>query len=163
MPYMTQTWRTRLGISGDDWAKGMAAAQFTLPLDYLYINPAGAYRDDAARPGMPPATDPEFVGRQLLDQHRLYRAVLLSGQCLGIGSLPDGMVAATIASAYNEWMTERWLQFDKRFRGALVVGSAGSRGGGGRDRPGRQPGRDRRGVHAPWRDPHGRETLLADL
>ncbi len=121
MPYMTETWRTRLGISGDDWAKGMAAAQFTLPLDYLYINPAGAYREDAAQPGVPPATDPVFTAKQLLDPHRIYRAVLLSGQCLGIGSMPDGMVAATIASAYNEWMTERWLQEDKRFRGALVV------------------------------------------
>ncbi|HEY1972863.1 MAG TPA: hypothetical protein VGH89_33280, partial [Pseudonocardia sp.] len=24
MPYMSQTWRVRLGISGEDWAKGMA-------------------------------------------------------------------------------------------------------------------------------------------
>jgi uncharacterized protein len=120
-PYMSQTWKNRLGVSSDDWAKGMAAAQFTLPLDYLYINAAGAYREDAARPGMPPASDPDFTAEHLLDTYGTYRAVLLAGQCLGIGSMPDGMVAATIASAYNEWMCERWLQNDQRWRGALVV------------------------------------------
>ncbi len=48
---MTETWQNRLGVSGEDWAKGFAAAQFTLPLDYLYINRAGAYRERRRPPG----------------------------------------------------------------------------------------------------------------
>ena len=30
-------------------------------------------------------------------------------------------VAATIASAYNEWQQELWLEFDERYRGCIVV------------------------------------------
>jgi predicted TIM-barrel fold metal-dependent hydrolase len=122
VPYMSKTWQQRLGIGlSDDWAAGYATSQFHLPLDYLYINTSGGMRGDTARPGMAPATDPEFTAKQLLDAGGISRAILLSGHLLGIGSMPDPLVAAAIASAYNDWMCERWLQDDPRYRGALVV------------------------------------------
>ena len=121
-PYMSETWRQRLGIGGGaDWTSRFAAASYVLPLDYLYINTAGAYRSDAAREDMAPATDAAFTAEHLLDAHGIDRAVLIAGHLLGIGAFPDPDVAATVASAYNEWMTERWLQVDQRYRGALVV------------------------------------------
>jgi predicted TIM-barrel fold metal-dependent hydrolase len=121
-PYMSETWRQRLGIGGgDDWSANFAAASFVLPLDYLYINSAGAYREDAVHEGMAPATDAAFTAEHLLDGHGISKGVLIAGQLLGIGAFPDPDVAATVASAYNEWMCERWLQVDSRFRGALVV------------------------------------------
>jgi predicted TIM-barrel fold metal-dependent hydrolase len=120
--YMSETWRQRLGIGGGaGWASRFAAASFVLPLDYLYINTAGAYRSDAASDEMAPATDAAFTAAHLLDGHGIEKAVLIAGQLLGIGAFPDPEVAATVASAYNEWMAERWLQVDDRFRGALVV------------------------------------------
>lgn len=122
IPYMSQTWQKRLGIGmSDDWAAGYATSQFHLPLDYLYINTAGGMRGDTARPGMPPATEPTFVAEQLLDQCGIERSILIAGQLLGIGCMPDPLVAATLASAYNDWMSEQWLQVDERFRGALVI------------------------------------------
>jgi predicted TIM-barrel fold metal-dependent hydrolase len=121
-PYMTETWRQRLGVGGGaEWASRFAAASFVLPLDYLYINTAGAYRADAAAEDMAPATDAAFTASHLLDGHGIEKAVLIAGHLLGIGAFPDPDVAATVASAYNEWMTERWLEVDDRFRGALVV------------------------------------------
>jgi predicted TIM-barrel fold metal-dependent hydrolase len=122
MPYMSETWRRRLGI-GDaaEWSGSFAASSFTLPLDYLYVNSAGAYRNDAIRGDMAPGTDAVFTAEQLLDGHDIDRAVLIAGQLLGIGSFPDPAVAATVATAYNDWMVERWLQVDPRFRGALAV------------------------------------------
>jgi predicted TIM-barrel fold metal-dependent hydrolase len=120
--YMSETWRQRLGIGGGaDWAGRFAAASFVLPLDYLYINTAGAYRTDAAVEGMAPATDAAFTATQLLDGHGIDRAVLIAGQLLGIGAFPDPDVAATVATAYNDWMVERWLEVDPRYRGALAV------------------------------------------
>lgn len=122
IPYMSETWQKRLGIGmSDDWAAGYATSSFHLPLDYLYINSAGGMRGDTARPGMPPATDPVFMAEHLLDTHGIDRCILLAGQLLGIGAMPDPLVAATIASAYNDWMTEKWLQVDKRWRGGIVV------------------------------------------
>lgn len=120
--YMSDSWRKRLGIGGGaDWSSRFAAASYVLPLDYLYINTAGAYRDDAVHEGKAPATDAAFTAKQLFDGHGIDKGLLIAGHLFGIGAFPDPTVAATVASAYNEWMCERWLQVDPRFRGAMVV------------------------------------------
>jgi predicted TIM-barrel fold metal-dependent hydrolase len=121
-PYMSESWKQRLGIGQSaSWSKNFAASQFVLPLDYLYINTAGATRLDSSPEGKIPGSDPAFMAEQLLDGHGIDRAVLIAGHLFGIGAFPDPEVAATIASAYNEWQQERWLEFDRRFRGAIVV------------------------------------------
>lgn len=120
--YMTPSWQKKLGIGGGaDWSSRYAAAAYVLPLDYLYINSAGAYREDAAHNGEAPATDAKFTAKQLFDGHGIDKGVLIAGQLFGIGAFPDPDVAATVASAYNDWMCEQWLQVDPRFRGALAV------------------------------------------
>jgi len=121
-PYMSQSWRERLGFGTEtDWSKNFAASQYILPLDTLYINSAGATRADASPHGGMPGGDPAFMAEQLLDGHGIHRAVLIAGHLFGIGAFPDPTVAAAVASAYNEWQQERWLEFDERFRGAIVV------------------------------------------
>lgn len=123
-PYLSSAWQRRLlGAAADQaWAKDVYASQFTLPKNDLYINPVGAMRRDAfTEDGAVPGSDPTTVARQLLDDHGIDRAVLIGGNVLGLGALPDADAAAAIASAYNEWLCEQWLQFDPRFRGALVV------------------------------------------
>lgn len=122
IPYMSSTWRRRLGIGqGTTWTKGLPASQYVLPLNHLHINTAGATRRDASRNGEMPGSDPAFVAEQLLDPYGISRAVLISGHLFGIGAFPDPEVSATVASAYNEWQRELWLEYDKRFRGAIVV------------------------------------------
>jgi predicted TIM-barrel fold metal-dependent hydrolase len=122
MPYMTKTWQHRLGIGqGDGWAGNYATSQFTLPQNYLYINSSGGMRGDTAAPGMAPASDADFTARQLLDPGGIARGVLLSGQMLGIGAMPDPAVADVLVKAYNDWMCENWLEKDERYRGAIVV------------------------------------------
>jgi len=121
-PYMTESWRERLGFgTGADWTKNYAASQYVLPLDTLYINTAGATRADSSVDGKMPGSDPAFMAEQLLDGHGIHRAVLIAGHLFGIGAFPDPTVAATVASAYNEWQQELWLEFDERYRGAIVV------------------------------------------
>jgi predicted TIM-barrel fold metal-dependent hydrolase len=119
---MPAAWRKKLGIGGgNSWSSRFAASSYVLPLDYLYINSAGAYREDAIVDGQAPATDARFTAEQLFDGHGIDIGVLIAGHLFGIGAFPDPDVAATVASAYNEWMCERWLQVDPRFRGAMVV------------------------------------------
>lgn len=123
MPYLPAGWRRRLGVGQDQaWSREVYASRFSLPHNVMYINPVGAMRRDSFSPdGAVPASDPALVQRQLLDEWRIDRAVLVGGNVLGLGALPDPDLAAAIASAYNDWLCERWLAFDTRFRGAIVV------------------------------------------
>lgn len=124
-PYLSKEWRRRLlGAAADQaWGKDVYASQFTLPKNDLYINPVGAMRRDAfPEDGSVPGSDPALMARQLLDGFEIDRAVLLGGNMLGLGALPDPDAAAAIAAAFNDWLADEWLAFDERFRGALVVG-----------------------------------------
>jgi predicted TIM-barrel fold metal-dependent hydrolase len=122
MPHLPTAWRRRVGVGQDsDWAKDVAASHFSLPTNVLYINPTGAMRRDTLHDDGPPASSPSLVAEQLLDGYDIDRAVLLSGNVLGLGGLPDPDLAAAIASAYNRWLAERWLDADVRYRGAIVV------------------------------------------
>jgi predicted TIM-barrel fold metal-dependent hydrolase len=123
-PYLSRAWQRRLlgSASEHEWAKEVYASQFTLPKNDMYINPVGAMRRDSfPEGGAVPGSDPDLIARQLLDGCGVDRAVLLGGNVLGLGALPDADAAATVASAYNEWLGEEWLQRDRRFRGTLAV------------------------------------------
>ncbi|MFT3865086.1 MAG: amidohydrolase family protein [Solirubrobacterales bacterium] len=121
--HLPQEWRRRLlgGVSLS-WAKEVYASQLALPKNDMYINPVGSMRRDAfPEDGSVPGSDPDLVVRQLLDGCGIDRAVLMGGNLFGLGALPDPDAAAVIASAYNDWLGEVWLDHDERFRGALIV------------------------------------------
>jgi uncharacterized protein len=122
-PYLPKQWRRRLlGGVEESWATEVYASQLALPKNDMYINPVGSMRRDAfPEDGSVPGSDPELVVRQLLDGCGVDRAVLMGGNVLGLGALPDPDAAATIATAFNTWLGEVWLDHDPRFRGALVV------------------------------------------
>src|SRR4051794_12730001 len=94
----------------------------SIPRNMLYVNQAGVLRDDARAPdGSAPGADPAFTAQQLLDAHGISRAVLIGGEVLGLGAMPDPDAAAMIASAYNDWIAATWLAADDRYRANLVV------------------------------------------
>lgn len=96
----------------------------SIPRNMLYINPAGVLRDDARAPdGSAPGADPVFTARHLLDGNGIDRAVLIGGEVLGLGALPDPDAAAMIAKAYNQWLATTWFDADDRYRGYIVVGA----------------------------------------
>jgi predicted TIM-barrel fold metal-dependent hydrolase len=121
--HLPQEWRRRLlGGASLSWAKEVYASQLALPKNDIYINPVGSMRRDAfPEDGAVPGSDPDLVVRQLLDGCGIDRAVLMGGNLFGLGALPDPDAAAVIASAYNDWLGEVWLDHDERFRGALIV------------------------------------------
>ena len=123
IPYMPAAWQKRLSAGHDaGWSKDVYASEFSIPKNVLYVNPVGVMRRDALpEDGSVPASDPAMVRAQLLEEFEIDRAILIGGNTLGLGALPDADLAATIASAYNDHMCEHWLEFDERFRGALVV------------------------------------------
>lgn len=123
-PYLPLPWRKRLRLDREleSWAAALPASRYVLPKNELYVPTAGAMRRDAAaEPGAVPASDPAFVAAHLLDRHAIDRAVLIGGNVLGLSSLPNAEMAAALASAYNDWLSEVWLGADSRYRGAALV------------------------------------------
>lgn len=120
-PYLDEAWRSRIGVGQESWVEGLPAAGFSLPVP-AYSHPGGNLRPDTVTPdGGAPASDPGFAVTDLLERYELAAAVLLGGNMLALGGLPDPDLAAAIASAYNDWLAETWLSFDDRYWGSLVV------------------------------------------
>lgn len=123
-PYLSTAAQHRLGIDG---RRGLTTSgqreAVSIPRNMMYVNPAGVLRGDAHGPdGAAPGADPAYTASHLLDAHGISRAVLIGGEVLGLGAMPDPDVAAMIAAAYNDWLAEAWLAADDRYRGTLVVG-----------------------------------------
>jgi uncharacterized protein len=124
-PFLSQAARRRLGL---DERRNLTTTghreAVSIPRNTLYVNPAGVLRDDARAPdGSAPGADPGFTARQLLDGNGIDRAVLIGGEVLGLGAMPDPDAAAMIASAYNQWLATTWFDADDRYRGYIVVGA----------------------------------------
>jgi uncharacterized protein len=124
-PYLSIAAQHRLGIDGRrGLTTGGQREAVSIPRNMLYVNPAGVLRGDAYAPdGSAPGADPAHTARQLLDAHGISRAVLIGGEVLGLGAMPDPDVAAIIAAAYNDWLASTWLAADDRYRGTIVVGA----------------------------------------
>ncbi len=121
-PYLSTGARHRIGLDDQRSASGIGREQVSIPRNLLYVNPAGVLRKDAYAPdGGAPGSDPAYVAKHLLDAHRVSRAVLIGGDVLGLGAMPDPDLAASIAAAYNDWLADFWLAADERYRAALVV------------------------------------------
>lgn len=124
-PFLSQAAQRRLGL---DERRNLTTIghreAVSIPRNLLYVNQAGVLRDDARAPdGSAPGADPAFTSQQLLDANRISRAVLIGGEVLGLGAMPDPDAAAIIASAYNDWLAATWLGADDRYRGTIVVGA----------------------------------------
>jgi uncharacterized protein len=121
-PYLSIASQHRLGIDAQAGPTGSRREPVSIPRNQLYFNPAGVLRRDAFPPdGSPPSSSSTYVGTHLLDAHGISRAILIGGDVLGLGAMPDPDTAASIASAYNDWLSDAWLSADERFRAALVV------------------------------------------
>jgi predicted TIM-barrel fold metal-dependent hydrolase len=121
-PYLSTAVKHRLGIGDRQESAATYREPVSIPRNQLYFNPAGVLRRDAVPPdGSVPASDAAYVSSHLLDAHGISRAVLIGGEVLGLGAMPDPDLAAAIASAYNEWLADRWLAEDERYRAALVA------------------------------------------
>ncbi len=78
----------------------------------------------AAAGGMPPgdpAADYERMRDRLLDPLDIEYAILTADDILSISAIPNGPLAAALATAYNRWLVAEWLPRDERLKGSLVV------------------------------------------
>ena len=122
-PYLSKEWQTRLGIGElPEWAKHINGGQVGMPKNEFYRITSGPLRTDTIPPeGGVPGSDPEYVGKQLLDEYGIDRAILLGGPNSGHGTFPNAPALAAIASAYNDWVLEHWCDADERYRAAILL------------------------------------------
>ncbi len=69
----------------------------------------------------PGADDAAEFAVDLLDRNGIDRAIVLSRAGLSLGVYPQAWEAVLIARAANNWITDRWLGRDHRWRGLITV------------------------------------------
>ncbi|GAA2976123.1 amidohydrolase family protein [Microbacterium terrae] len=103
---------------GEPWAsRGFPTYNTT------YTAPHGGrfLRDSQSQPGLHAGSDPEFVGREVIDQRGFDFAVL---HPMSVGMLPDWHLESAILEATNRMLVERWLDsgtYAENFRGTIRV------------------------------------------
>ncbi|MEM7748937.1 MAG: amidohydrolase family protein [Pseudomonadota bacterium] len=115
-----------LHLMPNAWAERFKLKSATATsLGFRFEHPAGsAARHDAKTPsGGPAGSDPDYMRKDLLDQHNISLALLTSlqaGQFSAIASGPDE--SAVIVSAFNDHFLDVWpLKDEKRLRLAMTV------------------------------------------
>ena len=71
-----------------------------------------------------PGQSLDSVQRLLLDPYDVTYGILTADEAAAFSIIPNGILGAKLASAYNDWLLEHWLQEDARpdrpdLRGAL--------------------------------------------
>ncbi len=89
----------------------------------FYNHPNHVLRLDAVTPdGNIPGSDPSFVREHLLNEYGIDYAVLLP--LAYVNMHPNPYMAADLASAYNQWLVDVWLDgcnHDGRYKGSITV------------------------------------------
>ncbi len=89
----------------------------------FYNNPVHGSRLDSVPPdGGPKGSDPDFLREQLIDEYGVAYAILLPRTFCNIH--PDIDYGNAIASAFNRWLVENWLDSnndDGAFKGSITI------------------------------------------
>jgi predicted TIM-barrel fold metal-dependent hydrolase len=124
-PYLTDDWLARFGMKGaveTDQFGGRREASIDTPRNLNIAPVTGPFRKDSIPPGGGlPGSDPAYLAEHHFDAHGIDRGLLLGQNMLTVGAYPQADYATTLASAYNDWIEEHWLESDPRYRGTIVV------------------------------------------
>ena len=124
-PYLSPAWQFKFR-GGEAYTSrfgtGWSGLAYTIPFNGSYPRTGSPVRTDLITPAEPvPATDPKLSAAELLDRYQIDRAILVTQSVIGIGAMPDLDAASQIAAASNDWLVDRWLNSDRRWRGTLTV------------------------------------------
>lgn len=113
VPYLEEPWRNRIAAP-DGW-KGIASLPYSWPMV------GGVAMSDAATPeGGPAGSNFELMREQLLDTYDIEYAILVS-MFHPTDMIVQSEFATALATAYNDWLLENWLEKDARLRGSVSI------------------------------------------
>ena len=102
-----------------EWFRAQGAT-LGLPA-YPWTHPFGWYRLDLELDGAGmPGARAEVVAREALDAGGADIGILNADDAVTVSLMASPYRAAALARAHNDWIRERWLDADPRFRGAIV-------------------------------------------
>jgi uncharacterized protein len=113
-PYLAEQWRRDIDMFG---------LRVTTTGSGGFLNGgAGGYRADSwPEDGTMAGSDLPLMQEQLLDFYDIEYGLLLGQDLSPISGLPDADYAAALASAYNDWMIENWVEKDSRLKGLALI------------------------------------------
>ena len=95
--------------------------------NYPWYHPTGwvrgdAYDREATAVGVQMAGQTlDAVREKVLDAYDVTYGVLTPDASAAFSILPNGVLGARLAAAYNDWLLERWLEPEPRLRGLLTI------------------------------------------
>lgn len=108
------------GKFNDQFLKNQTAGSFDFPKT-RYHNPNHVLRLDATTPeGGVPGSSPSFVAKDLLDRFNTTYGILNVGHGT-MSSYHNADVTAAYSSACNDWLYDKWVEFDGRYKIDMVV------------------------------------------
>ena len=88
---------------------------------YHWAHPVSWFRADLEQAdGRPPGGSADVVAREAIDPCGADVGVLNADDAVTVSLMPSPYRAAALARAHNEWIRERWLDADGRFRGGIL-------------------------------------------
>lgn len=111
VPYLEEPWRSIVARGG--WRGFSQPFAYTMP-------GAGNRADVATADGTASVSDCGLMRRQLLDLYGISHAVL-TGYFYPSMMRLQFEFASALATAYNEWFVDHWLESDARFLGSIHV------------------------------------------
>lgn len=112
LPYLPRTWH-------EQWL------MMEVGVPVIYYSPMGVMRRDATTyDGDPPGSDPHYLKIHHLDAYGIEYAILNGSGIIENSLNADPDYANAVASAYNDWLIDTWLQASNQYKGSLVVNAS---------------------------------------
>jgi predicted TIM-barrel fold metal-dependent hydrolase len=109
LPYLPKVWHETWLSVGPGYGGG-------------WHSPVGVMRKDAVPPGGGmPGSDPAHMLKHHLDRYEIDYAILTGSGILGVSLNPDPDYGNVVASAYNDWLVETWLNASPKYKGSILV------------------------------------------
>jgi predicted TIM-barrel fold metal-dependent hydrolase len=120
-------WRSNVDLVPfltEGWGELVTLENLKVKGAWQNVHPLGGTLPDADPPrGGPPASDPDFLIKQLLDDRACDRVVLGHYEGLLSTGLPLPYEARAVVRAVNDWTRGEWLDRDDRLYAHLLVAS----------------------------------------
>ncbi|CAN7443017.1 amidohydrolase family protein [Paenibacillus sp. LjRoot56] len=109
LPYMDKPWHKQwIGV-------GTGVGQ-------PYYSPVGVLRRDAIPDdGGSSGSDPVFMVKDHIERYGFDYVILTGQNVLEMSLNPDSDYGNAVISAYNDYLIDRWLSKDDRYKGAMVI------------------------------------------
>jgi predicted TIM-barrel fold metal-dependent hydrolase len=111
-PYLADEWH--MYLNRDSMGR--------MPAKHAYLNPTNGTSMELVHPdGTSDDWYPERMREQLIDGMGISIAFLVGVVPGALTGMPQTKFAAAAATAYNDWLIDKWLSFDDRFKGSVGV------------------------------------------